>query len=293
MERGELLAKNKRHDAAIKDFNKVLELQPKNAKAYALRGQTKLYDRKADEGYIDVNIALILKPDDPLALQIRGDIFQAQKRTENAIADYQRAVTLDPFQEESRAALERLRAPVPVDTRKPLGPAVAGWVINEKAPGRFVATNPDYRGVTVAMEMFGKGKPKILSWDKLKGAQSGIGLLKYYAGTAKGEGAFEYVAVVDTKRRSVLSIEPEQWGDKAATWTWQTASLSVTDPDGNVSEVALQPQRARRAPVARRRRNDGGGFFGFAQQQPQRKAPRKRSRRSGGGNNNPLGWLFR
>lgn len=295
MERGELLAKNKRHDAAIKDFNKVLELQPKNPTAYARRGETKLYDRKADQGYIDVNIALIVKPDDPLALRVRGDIYQAQKRTENAIADYQKAVTLDPFQDEARAALERLRAPVPVDSRKPLGPPVAGWVINEKTPGRYVATNPDYRGVAIAMEMFGAGKPKILAWDKLKGAQSRIGLLRYYAGTAEGEGAFEYVAVIDTKKRSVLSIEPERWGDKAATWTWQTASLSVADPDGNISEVALQPQRTRRAPSARGRRKDGRGFRGFAQQQPQRKAPRKkRSRRRGGGqNSNPLGWLFR
>ncbi len=227
-------------------------------------------------------------------MRVRGDIYQAQKRTENAIADYQKAVTLDPFQDEARAALERLRAPVPVDSRKPLGPPVAGWVINEKTPGRYVATNPDYRGVAIAMEMFGAGKPKILAWDKLKGAQSRIGLLRYYAGTAEGEGAFEYVAVIDTKKRSVLSIEPERWGDKAATWTWQTASLSVADPDGNISEVALQPQRTRTAPSARRRRNDGRGFRGFAQQQPQRKAPRKRSRRRGGGQNrNPLGWLFR
>ena len=52
---------------------------------------------------------------------------------------------------------------------------MAGWVINEKTPGRYVATNPDYRGVAIAMEMFGAGKPKILAWDKLKGAQSRIG----------------------------------------------------------------------------------------------------------------------
>ena len=289
IERGALLAKNKRHDAAIRDFNKALELEPKNAKAYALRGETKLYDRKADQGYIDVNIALILKADDPEALRIRGDIFRAQNRNENAIADYQKAVALDPFEEQARETLVRLRAPVPVDTRKPLGEPVGGWVINEKSPGRYVASNPDYRGVTVPMEMFGAGQPKILAWDKLKGAQSGIGLLRYFAGTSQGDGAFEYVAVVDTRKRVVLSIEPERWGDKAATWEWQTAALSVTDPDGNVSEVALQAQRTRSAPVARRQRGDG--FFGFAQQQ--RPAPRKRARRRGGQSGSPLDWLFR
>jgi len=293
-ERGELLAKNKRYDAAIQDFNKVLEAEPKNVKAYALRGETKMFDRRPDEGYIDVNIAILLAPDDPLALRIRGNIYEAQKRTENAIADYQKALAKDPFQEESRAALARLGAPVPADTSTAAGPAVAGWVISEKAPGRFAATNPDYRGVSVDMEMFGEGQPKILAWDQLKGAQSGLGLLKYYAGNANGEGQLEYVAIVDTKKRQVLSIEPERWGDKSAIWTWKTASLSVTDPDGNISDVELRPEPSRAAPVARRRQDDGGGFFGFAEQQPQRKSNRKRARRNNGGqNSNPLGWLFR
>ncbi|MDJ0514371.1 MAG: tetratricopeptide repeat protein [Methyloceanibacter sp.] len=290
IERGALLAKNKRHDAAIRDFDKALALEPKNAKAYALRGETKLFDRKADKGYIDVNIALILKPNDPQALRIRGDIFRAQKRNENAVADYQKAVALDPFQEQARATLVRLRAPVPADTRKPLGEPVAGWVINEKSPGRFVASNSNFRGVNVPMEMFGGGQPRILSWQQLKGAQSGIGLLKYNAGAAQSGGAFEYVAVVDTRKGAVLAIEPERWGDKAATWEWQTAALSVTDPDGNVSEVALRPQRNRAAPVARRRRS-GDGFFGFAQQQ--RPAPRPKARRRGGRSNDPFRWLFR
>lgn len=70
--------------------------------------------------------------------------------------------------------------------------------------------------------------------------------------------------------------------------------LSVTDPDGNISDVELRPERDRAVPVARRRHDDEGGFFGFAQQQPQRKTNRKRTRRnSGGQNSNPLGWLFR
>lgn len=288
MERGQLLAQNKRYDAAIGDFNKVLELQPKNAKAYALRGETKYFDRKADEGYIDVNIALILTPDDPQALRIRGDIFRAQNRMENAVADFQRAASLDPFEENARTALEQLKAPVPPNTRQPLGEPVGGWVITEKSPGRYVATNPDHRGVTVPMEMFGAGKPRLLAWDQLKGAQSSIGLLRYDAGSPAGDGTFEYVAVVDTRKGEVLAVEPERWGDKSATWTWQTASLSVTDPDGNVSEVELQPERTRSAPVARRQRDEG--FFGFAQQQ---RPTQKRSRRRGGQGASPLDWLFR
>ncbi|MEM7191724.1 MAG: hypothetical protein AAF405_02450, partial [Pseudomonadota bacterium] len=140
---------------------------------------------------------------------------------------------------------------------------------------------------------FGQGKPKIIAWDQLKGTQSGIGLLKYFAGTAEGEGDLQYVAVIDTKKRRVLSIEPEQWGDKAATWTWQTASLKVTDPDGNVSDVALRPQPTQRRTVTRRRRTNEG-FFGFAQQQPKRAPTRKRARRrSAPQGGSPFNWLFR
>jgi hypothetical protein len=180
---------------------------------------------------------------------------------------------------------------VPVDNRQRVGEPVAGWLISEKSPGRYVATNPDIRGVVVPMEMFGEGRPKILSWKTLKGAQSGIGLLRYHAGTSKSDGAFEYVAVVDTRKRLVLSIEPERWGDKAATWEWQTAALSVTDPDGNVSEVALRPQRQRAAPVAQRRRGDG--FRGYAQQQRPAKSKKRARRRGGRRSNSGFGWLFR
>jgi len=291
LERGILLAKNKRYDAALADFDKAIELDPKNAKAFASRGDVKVKRELVDEALTDVNRALLLSLNDPLALRVRGNIYEQQERVEDAIYDYQKALTKDPFQEEARAALVRLGAEVPVDTQQPLGPAVAGWVIAETAPGRYSATNPEFRSLSVDLEMFGAGKPKVLEWNRLKGAQSGIGLLKYHAGSVDGQGELEYVAIVDTRKKRVLSIEAERWGQKPATWTWQTASVEVTDPDGNVNEVALWPVRTRSAPVARRR--DGAGrVFGSAQ--PQRKATRKRPRRKGGKrNSNPLGWLFR
>ena len=287
VERGVLFANNKRYDDAIGDYTRAIQMDPKNAKAYAMRAEAKLKSNAADDALIDVNRALGLSLSDPLALRIRGNLYEVQEREGDAIYDYQRALTKDPFQAESRAALVRLNQEVPTETGLPLDPEVAGWVVTEPSPGRYIASNPDYRSLRVELEMFGGGKPKILEWKLMRGALSGIGLLKYYAGNVGEDGELEYVAIVDTRANKIVSIEPERWGSRDAQWTWQAVSVVVTDPDGHANEVTLRETR-QRAPVAR---GDDGDFFG--------QAPSRRARRGGGGGaggegtGGVLDWLFR
>ena len=283
VERGELFAKNKRYDDAVGDYNRAIELDPKNAKAYALRAEARLRQEDLDQALSDVNQALLVSLGDPLALRIRGNIYEAQERTGDAIYDYQNALAKDPFQAESREALVRLDQEVPEATGQPLGEAVDGWVVSEPSPGRFIATNPDYRSVRAEIEMFGTGQPKILDWKLLRGALNGIGLLRYYAGTVGEDGDLEYVAIVDTRANKIVSIEPERWGSQPATWTWEATSVVVTDPDGHSNEVALRQAR-RSAPVARRQDD---GFFGGQQSRGRQRQPR------GGGSPGMLDWLFR
>lgn len=287
VERGLLFANNKRYDDAIGDYNRAIQMDPKNAQAYALRAEAKLKQELPDEALTDVNEALLLSVGDPLALRIRGNIYEAQERVGDAIYDYQKALQKDPFQVESREALVRLDQEVPADTNQPIGPPVDGWVITEPSPGRYIASNPEFRSLRAELEMFGTGKPKILEWNLLSGARRGIGLLKYYAGSLGEDGALEYVAIVNTRADKVVAIEPERWGSKPATWTWQAVSVLVTDPDGHANEVAFA--KARRTPVARGR--DDGGFSGRSPRQDRRRA----RRRSGGGGGSPgmLDWLFR
>jgi tetratricopeptide (TPR) repeat protein len=289
VERGELFAKNRRYDDAIGDYNRAIEMDSKNAKAYALRAEAKLAAGTPDDALTDVNQALLLSLNDPLALRIRGNIYEAQERVEDAIYDYQKALAKDPFQTESREALARLGQEVPVAVGKPLGPPVDGWVVTEPSPKRYLASNPDYGAVRVELEMFGAGKPKVLSWKLMRGALSGIGLLEYYAGNAGGDGDLVYTAIVDTRASKVVSIEPRRWGDKPAQWNWQAVSVVVTDPDGNANEITLRKVRRRSAPVARR--DEGDGFFGFGQ--PKQRAQRRRPRRGGGGGGSVFDWLFR
>ena len=299
IERGIIFTQNRRFDDAIADFNKALEIDANNVRAYAMRAEAKLQAESNDEALDDVNQALQIAPNDPLALRIRGNIYEALNRTDEGIADYRTALQQDPFQTESREALQRLEQEVPEEAGQPLGPPEEGWVIKEPSPDRYIASNEKYPSLRVELEMFGSGRPKILEWKLLKDALSGIGLLKYYAGDA-GEGEdndFEYVAIVDTHANKVISIEPHSWGPAAAQWNWQAVSVVVTDPDGNANEIQLRKPRRQAPPTT--------DFWGYSEQPraadngaganagADNSGGRRARRNGGGGGGGMFGWLFR
>ncbi len=298
IERGMVFMQVRRFDDAIGDLTRAIELDPNNVKAYAIRASVKLQaaasaeDKIAanDDALNDVNQALQLAANDPLALRIRGNVYEALNRTDEGIADYRNALAQDPFQTESRDALQRLDQEVPAEEVRILGEPVEGWVINEPQPGRYVASNPKYPALRTELEMFGSGKPKILEWKLLKDALSGIGLLKYYAGDFGDgeESSLEYVAIVDTRANKVVSVEPHSWGPAAAQWNWQAVSVVVTDPDGNANEIQLRKVK-QKAPVAR------DDFWGFGRAAEGGAAPAegRRAARRGGGGGGMFNWLFR
>lgn len=288
VERGVLFANNRRYDDAIGDYNRAIEIDPTNAKAYAMRAEAKLRSDAVDDALFDVNQALELSLSDPLALRIRGNIYEAQERVDEAIYDYNKALAKDPFQAESREALIRLKQEVPVAVGEPLGPDVDGWIITEPSPGRYLASSPDYGSLRAELEMFGAGKPKILEWKLLRGALTGIGLLKYDAGIVGDSEDLQYVAIIDTRANKVVSIEPHAWGDKPAQWNWQAVSVVVTDPDGHANEITLRQTRQRSTPVARQ----DNGFFGLGGQ-PQPRATRRGRSAAPSGGGGVFDWLFR
>jgi tetratricopeptide (TPR) repeat protein len=286
IERGMVFTQVRRFDDAIGDFNRAIELDPKSVKAYAMRATAKLQADAKDDALYDANQALQIDSNDPLALRVRANIYEALERPDDAITDYRTALAHDPFQTECREALERLNQEVPPEEGRTLGEPVAGWVIQEAQPGRYVASNPKYPALRAELEMFGSGQPKILEWKLLKDALSGIGLLKYYAGDL-GDGedsSAEYVAIIDTRANKVVSIEPHSWGSATAQWNWQAVSVVVTDPDGNANEIQLRKVRQRAAP----QRDD---FWGFDRSDS---ADNRRPRqRGGGGGGGIFNWLFR
>ena len=288
IERGIVFTQARRFDDALGDLNRAVELDAQNAKAYAMRASVKLQAAPSvtsnpegnaqanDDALNDVNQALQLAANDPTALRIRGNVYEALNRTDEGIADYKQALAQDPLQTESRDALQRLGQEVPPEEGQPLGEEVAGWVIKEPQPGRYVASNEKYPALKAELEMYGAGQPKILEWKLLKDALTGIGLLKYYAGDF-GDGqdsSLEYVAIVDTRANKVISVEPHTWGDAPAQWNWQAVSVVVTDPDGNKNEVQLRKVR-QRAPA----RDD---FWGFDRPDTPPADNRRAARRGGG-----------
>lgn len=305
VERGTVFIEARRFEDAIGDLTRAIELAPENGEAYAMRALAKLqlggtgaadleasYDAK-DAALNDVNQALKIDPNDPVALRIRGNIYEALYRTDDGIADYRKALEIDPFQTESREALVRLEQPVPPEGGRTLGEPVAGWVIQEPQPGRYIASNEKYPALRPELEMFGTGEPKLLEWKLLKDALSGIGLLKYYAGDFgdSEDSSLEYVAIIDTKANKVISIEPHSWGSTPAQWNWQAVSVVVTDPDGNSNEIQLR--KVRQKPQAPR--DDFWGFErsaeGFAPGEGRRAA--RKSGGDGGGGGGIFNWLFR
>jgi tetratricopeptide (TPR) repeat protein len=242
-----------------------------------------------DEALKDLQEALTLAPDDPVALRLRGDFYQATGKTTEAIADYQAALAKDPFQSESRDALEKLGQDVLAEQGLPLAPPVSDWVVTEPSPGRYVATNPKYKKLRAELEMFGSGKPKIIEWTQMKDALAGIGLLRYYAGDL-AEGANQellYTAIIDLSANKVVTIEPYSWGANAAKWDWQAYSVVITDPDGTPNEIKLRKPKVR--PVAR----EGGFFDPWGGPRADQAAPRGRRGGGGGGGGGLFGWFGR
>ncbi|WP_143049801.1 tetratricopeptide repeat protein [Asanoa ishikariensis] len=83
-------------DSAIALLDRVIELEPEHARAYALLGSARRRlgdDAAATEAY---DRALALDPDDAYALGSRGQIWLLQGRHDDAVADLERAATLEP-----------------------------------------------------------------------------------------------------------------------------------------------------------------------------------------------------
>ena len=247
-----------------------------------MRAQARLQAVANDDALLDAQQALTLAPDDPLSLRVRGSVYEALGRADEAIADYRHALAQDPFQTESRDALQRLGQDVPPEQGEPLEAPVDDWVIKEPQPGRYIASNPKYPKLRADLEMFGAGKPKILEWSLMKDALSGIGLLRYYAGDL-GEGqdqSLVYVAIVDLWANKVISIEPYSWGSTPAEWTWAEVSVVVKDPEGNANEIKLRKPKPK--PVARDEWGIDNPFGGGGG-----------GRGRGGGGDSFFGWLFK
>jgi tetratricopeptide (TPR) repeat protein len=83
-------------DGAIADYDRAVQLDPKDAAIYNNRGLAKVEKGDLDAAIVDFNRAIQLNPKDAVACSNRGNAKRDKGDMDGAIADYNRAIRLDP-----------------------------------------------------------------------------------------------------------------------------------------------------------------------------------------------------
>jgi len=92
------------------DYTRAIDIDPQNARYHSNCAWAYLKTGKAAQGLADAERSLQIRPNDAVTLDIRGHIFEALGRREEAIADFRRALSIEPKQRSSTQALKRLGA---------------------------------------------------------------------------------------------------------------------------------------------------------------------------------------
>ncbi|MGI8821285.1 MAG: tetratricopeptide repeat protein [Chthoniobacterales bacterium] len=94
--RGKAKAEKGDLDGAIADYDRAIQLNPKDAAIYNNRGLAKQEKGDLDAAIVDFNRALQLNPKDAVACSNRGNAKRDKGDLDGAILDYNRAIGFDP-----------------------------------------------------------------------------------------------------------------------------------------------------------------------------------------------------
>jgi tetratricopeptide (TPR) repeat protein len=109
-ERGKAHLASRSYDRALADFSETVKRDPERtgfvtpliADVYRGRAQDKLIAEDFAGALADVNEALRLQPNDASGYGLRGIIYSRQGKWSTAMANYRRAIQLDPDRERFR-----------------------------------------------------------------------------------------------------------------------------------------------------------------------------------------------
>jgi len=333
--RGRVHSFDGKHQAAVQDFSAALEIEPENGEAYAGRGIAQLERGRVNEALNDCDMAvtfapghapaylcraraylslqqpvlvstnlskaLELSPDMAKAYLIRAQMAEEAGDLEAAVADYRKALRLDPLDDGARTALQRLGEEtegevVPADMT--VGEPLDGWRIVKGASDLYYAVNDEYPKVAVPLEMHEPVQPRLVEWTPLTKTLRGFGLLRYHAGAepgpaGEGRQTYENVAIINLREGRVVAIEPFQVAGKKAKWEWAQYGVTVTDPDGvpSAHQLRKEPPKVVRREPERRLEDDGWSYEGWGRGNfERRRFERRRYRREP---RTLFDWLFR
>lgn len=97
------------YDMAIANYNKVIQLNPKNSESYLSRGLSYFNKKSYEQAVSDFSKSIELDPKEPIAYFNRAGSYEKLGNMQNAIADYQKTVELDGSNETAKASLRRLQ----------------------------------------------------------------------------------------------------------------------------------------------------------------------------------------
>lgn len=276
--RGRTYALLDRQEVALDDLDKAISLDPSLAAAFAERGA--LYHKvgRFNDAKADLDRALTLDPGLPAALAYNTRLLVSTGEPEAARVKVPEASRFEQkkslglqVSDEVKEAFGRLAAvgqrmyrahmgqgrkgpsrlaPADRSGDESRGAELEGWKIELTRSGDYVAKNSEHPSTRIPLEMYGSGKPELLSWHPLEGELRGIGLLRYYAGTSSEGERLEYTALADTEAGKLLAIEPAQWGERKAKWSWSKLAVVVEDPQGVPSVVQVRQVPTYEAPAS-------------------------------------------
>lgn len=94
--RGNVYRKKGEYHRAISDYSKALEINPEYTLAYKARGITYGEKEEYDRAIADYNRAIELNANDALAYFGRGYIYEKKREYDQAISNYDKAIEIDP-----------------------------------------------------------------------------------------------------------------------------------------------------------------------------------------------------
>jgi tetratricopeptide (TPR) repeat protein len=94
--RGDSYLKQKKYELGESDFTKAIAINNKNAIAYIKRGDAYIFQKKYQNAIADYDVTINLDPKSTGAYRNRAYAYTQQQEYTKAIADYSRAIQIDP-----------------------------------------------------------------------------------------------------------------------------------------------------------------------------------------------------
>lgn len=295
-ERGLAHGRDGNTEEALADLGRAIELDPRSTRAFAYRAYVYKEANQADVGNKDIATAERIAPDAPELLWAKGELQEALGQREEAIASLRRALFLDPSLKLASDALERLDGDTGAADEMPVPELGLGkWQVVMRGK-RYFAVNPQFRRLSVPLELMGQGQPRLIAFEEREPPLRGIAVLIFSGGKIEGPNGpeeTELAAVLNLATNTVVAIEPHRQGAKVANWTWAEDRVSVAAVDGVTDELMLRSGRAGVASRGTQRRYSSaadeqmqsldqqqwGGGAGYAPQARREYRPQQQQRR--------------